>query len=322
MAPGSAAEAYGPAWQVQAAVVARRFYLEGRSKTEIAEELGMSRFKVARILDDARELGLVKVSVELPAALDATLSHALQQRFALHRALVVNTTGTPRPALGRVAADLLSEVTTAADVLGFTCSRSVAATTQALRALPPCRVVQLSGTLAGRNQDIGSVESVRRAADVGGGKAYPIYAPMVLPDAAAARSLSRQPSIRHTLDHFAEVTIAIVAVGGWDAELSTVWEEAEQDVRAQVTESPAVGEIAARLFDAEGNPVATPLDDRVLALTLEQLRRIPEVIALAHDARRAPAVRAAVSAGLVSSLVCDHHLARALLDEPETGGAG
>lgn len=325
MVPGRADEGYGPAWQVQAALIAGRFYLEGRSKVEIAEELGLSRFKVARILDDARDLGLVKVSVELPAQVDAALSHEVRTRFGLRRAFVVKTPGagssSPRSALGRVAADLLSELAGPDDVLGFTCSRSVAATTEALTALPPCRVVQLSGTLAGRNQDIGSVESVRRAADVGGGKAYPIYSPMVLPDAATATSLSRQPSIRPTLDRIGDVTLATVAVGAWQPELSTVWEEVEDDVRAQASEAGAVGEIAARLFDTKGQPLTTPMDERVLALTLEQLQRIPEVVALAHDARRGIAVRAALNAGLASTLVCDDSLARALLEEPETGGA-
>ncbi len=323
MVLGRPDDGYGPTWQVQAALIARRFYLEGRSKVEIAEELGLSRFKVARILDDARDLGLVKVSVELPAQIDAALSHELCARFGLRRAFVVNTPGTgsssPRPALGRVAADLLSELATPDDVLGFTCSRSVAATTQALTTLPPCRVVQLSGTLAGPDQDIGSVESVRRAADVGGGRAYPVYSPMVLPDAATAASLSRQPSILQTLEQIGEVTLATVAVGGWQPELSTVWQEVEDDVRAKAAEAGAVGEIAARLFDANGQALTTPVDERVLALTLEQLQRIPEVIALAHDARRGPAVRAAVGAGLVSSLVCTEDLARALLDEPDRG---
>jgi DNA-binding transcriptional regulator LsrR (DeoR family) len=325
MVPGRANEGYGPAWQVQAALIARRFYLEGRSKVEISEELGLSRFKVARILDDARELGLVQVSVNLPAQIDAALSHLLRERFALRRALVVKTSdaglSSPRPALGRVAADLLTELATAGDVLGFTCSRSVAATTEALTALPPCRVVQLSGTLAGDNQEIGSVESVRRAADVGGGRAHPIYAPMVLPDAATAVSLSRQPSIRQTLDRIEDVTLATVAVGAWQRELSTVWEEVEDDVRTRASEAGAVGEIAARLFDAKGRPLTAPVDDRVLALTLEQLKRIPEVIALAHDPRRGPAVRAALDAGLASTLVCNDSLARALLHDSDAGGA-
>lgn len=320
----------GPAWLVQAALVARRFYLEGRSKVEIADELGMSRFKIARILDEARDLGLVEVTVRLPAHIDSELSTAVQQRFGLRRAIVVDHAPDPagdhrgdhrgdhgrsvREELGRVAADLLTELVTPDDVLGLTCSRSVTATTHALRSLAACRVIQLTGTLAGPDMEAGSVESVRQAADVGGGKAFPIYAPMVLPDPATATALSRQSSIVQAVEQFDRVTIAMVAIGAWESGLSTVWETVDPPERAAVSRAGGVGEIGARVFDTDGAAVPTRLDDRVLGVTLEQLRTIPEVIGLAYGAPRAAAVRAALRRGVINSLVCDADLGRHLLD--------
>src|SRR5262245_20410791 len=58
------AQMSGPAELVLTATVARRFYLEGVSKSDIAAELGMSRFKVARMLDRARETGLVRIELD------------------------------------------------------------------------------------------------------------------------------------------------------------------------------------------------------------------------------------------------------------------
>ncbi|MGH3355115.1 MAG: sugar-binding transcriptional regulator [Nocardioidaceae bacterium] len=340
MARAREAEAQGPAWQVQAALIARRFYLDGDSKVEIADDLGLSRFKVARILDDARALGLVEVRVHLPAPIDPERSGVLQERFGLRRAIVVEGSlgsspgsspgGSPsaREDLGHVAAELLSELVTADDVLGLTCSRSVAATTQALGNLADCPIVQLTGTLAGPDIEAGSVESVRQATLVGGGKAFPIYAPMVLPDAATVLALSGQSAIRQALDRFETVSIAVVAIGAWEAALSTVWETVEPGERVQASESGAVGEIGARLFDASGRAVVTPIDERVLGVTLDQLRAIPEVIGLAYGHQRAAAVSAALHGGLVDSLVCDADLARGLLettderpDRPDPRGA-
>lgn len=319
----------GPAWQVQAALIARRFYLEGRSKVEIGDELGLSRFKVARILDEAHELGLVEVQVHLPAPIDPDLSSAVRERLGLRRAVVVerpaeDPSRTVRQELGRVAADLLSEVVTADDVLGLTCSRTVAATTQALQTIAECPVVQLTGTLAGPDMEAGSVESVRQAGLVGGGKVFPIYAPMVLPDRATARALSGQSAIRQAVERFDEVSVALVAVGAWETELSTVWDTVEPLERSQAARAGAVGEIGARLFDARGSAVHTSVDERVLGVTLSQLREVPEVIGLAYDGGRAAAVRAAVEGGLLNSLVCDTELARRLLDiaPPQTGERG
>jgi DNA-binding transcriptional regulator LsrR (DeoR family) len=321
----------GPAWMVQAAALARRFHLDGRSKTELAEEFGLSRFKVARMLDEARELGVVDVSITLPTYIDAELSTALGEQYGLRRAIVVDvptqSDADVRAQLGAVAADLLGELVSADDVLGLSCSRTVAAATEALTSLAPCTVVQLTGTLAGPDVEAGSVESVRRAAAVGGGKGFPIYGPMVLPDAATARALAGESAIRTTIEQFERVGIAMVAIGAWQGGLSTVWTLAEERARRAATKAGAVGEVGGRLFDAVGNPVATELDKRILGVTLPQLRAVPEVIGLMYDGGRvkaapaaqrgglADAARAALLGGLVNTFVTDASLARALVDE-------
>jgi DNA-binding transcriptional regulator LsrR (DeoR family) len=315
----SASQNRGPAWMVQAAALARRFHLEGRSKTELAEEFGLSRFKVARMLDEARDLGLVDVRISLPTQIDAELSTTLSQQFGLRRAIVVDV---PEPSdvvvraqLGAVAADLLTELVEDDDVLGLSCSRTVAAATQALSGLAACTVVQLTGTLAGPDIEAGSVESVRRAAAVGGGKGFPIYGPLLLPDPATARALSGQAAIRASIEQYDRVGVAMVAIGAWARDLSTVWALAEPAARREATRAGAIGEIGGRLFGADGEPIATALDDRVLGVSLAQLRKVPEVIGLMYDARRAEAAGAALRSGLVSTFVTDASLARALVEE-------
>lgn len=327
MARMRSSESQGPAWMVQAAQIARLFYLEGRSKVEIADELAISRFKVARILEESRDLGLVQVSIRLPASIDADLSTDLRNHLAGVRCIVADRDSLGeqegsaaerrRAVLGELVADLLAELVEEDAVLGLTCSRTVSAATDALTRLAPCTVVQLTGTLAGAEAGAtGSVEGVRRAAAIGGGTALPIYAPMLLPDAATARGLAQEPSIRRTLDACAEVTIAVVAVGGWVDGSSTVWEAASAEERAEAAEAGVVGEIGGMLFAAEGTPVDAPLRERVLGIDGERLRSIGEVIATAHGADRAEAVYAAVRGGLVNTVVCDDDLARALLALP------
>lgn len=316
-------EPHGPAWLVQAAEIARRFYLEGQSKVAISDDLGLSRFKVARILDEARELGLVEVKVTLPAFIDADTSAAVSRHLGVRTICLspdVAASEVPRE-VGRLGADLLTEQVTEEDVLGLSCSRTVTAACLALDALAPCDVIQLTGTLAGQGRDSGSVESVRGAAALGGGRAHPVYAPMVLPDAATARGLAGQDAIRQVMARVPDVTIAMVSVGGWAPDASTVWDSATPAERKDARNAGAVGEIGGRLFDAQGAAVETGLDARILGVDLRHLRRTPLVIGLAHGTLRAEAVRASMVGGLVDTLVCDHALAGALLDAPAAAGA-
>src|SRR5690349_23179508 len=113
----------GPAELVLLAAVARRHYLHQQSKVEIAEELGISRFKVARLLESARDRGLVRIEIVRQGSLDVDASARLQERFGLAHAVVVDTadadTGAVRHLLGRAAADLLSDALADGDVSGL-----------------------------------------------------------------------------------------------------------------------------------------------------------------------------------------------------------
>src|ERR1044072_5054349 len=77
------AGAHGPAQLVLTASVARRYYLDGRSKVEIAEEFALSRFKVARILEDARQIGVVRIEIGVPGTIDVELSERLMDALGL-----------------------------------------------------------------------------------------------------------------------------------------------------------------------------------------------------------------------------------------------
>jgi DNA-binding transcriptional regulator LsrR (DeoR family) len=189
-----------PAQRILIASVARRYYLEGRSKVEIGEELGLSRFKVARLLETARDSGLVHIEIADPDMIDVDLSAQLQDAYDLRHAVVVETPDdnptTLRERIGNAAAELLSEIVTADDVLGLAWSRSVSAMTNALNRLPTIPVVQLSGALVQPDMADSSVDLVRQAARISGGAAHFFYAPTVVSDQATARALQSSPKSR------------------------------------------------------------------------------------------------------------------------------
>ena len=293
----------GPAEMVRLAAIARRFYLDGRSKVEIAEEFGLSRFKVARDLEAARGAGIVRIDVRLPERLDGALSERLREAYGLHRAIVVEAAEDPvetRRALGSAAARLLPEIVRPGEVLGLAWSRVLQAVGAELAELPRCTVVQLNGVLSEFAEGGGSVETVRRAASLAGGPAYPVYAPLILPDAATAATLRADPGIAAAFAHYDRLTTAVVAIGGWDERNSTVYQALDPDSRARYEGLGVRAEVSAQLIDAEGEPVHCDLDERVISIRAEQLRKVPEVVAVAGagDENKARAIGAALKSGL------------------------
>lgn len=321
MSAGRSALRMGPAELVQAAAMARRFYLEGKSKIQIAEEFGVSRFKVARVLETALERDLVRIEIRVPAELDAERSDALRARYGLRHAVVVESPESSEAAedgpdpenLGEVAADLLGELVTEGDVLGLAWGRSTIHMAAALDRLPPCTVVQLTGVYDAGTAERGSVEAVRRAAQVSGGEAHPIYAPMLLPDPATAAALRNQTGIARAFEYFDKVTVAAVSIGSWEPGISTVHDMLTDEERAHYASLGVAAEMSAHLFDSEGRRVGRDLGERCITVEADRLRRIPEVVAIAGGLRKAGAIDAVLRSGLVTSLVTDTAVADHLI---------
>jgi DNA-binding transcriptional regulator LsrR (DeoR family) len=308
----------GPGEMVQAAAMARRFYLEGKSKIQIAEEFGVSRFKVARVLETALERDLVRIEIRVPAELDAERSDALRARYGLRHAVVVESpadeTDVPDPEnLGAVAADLLGELVDEGDVLGLAWGRSIITMANSLDRLAPCTVVQLTGVYDAGTADRGSVEAVRAAAAVSGGAAHPMYAPMVLPDRVTAAALRAQSGIAAAMSYFDKVTVAVVGIGSWAAGVSTVHDVLTKEEREHYASLGAEAEMSSHLFDAEGRRVGRDLGERCVTIDADRLRRIPEVLAIAGGVRKGDAIDAVLRSGLITSLVTDTAAADHLL---------
>ena len=119
----------GPDELFQRAVIARRYYLEGRTRVEIAEEFGLSRFKVARMLEEALESGMVEITIHDPGSIDVDLSAALQKRYALQHAYAVvaqsKNTADRVEAVAKAMADLLQSILREDDVIGIDCGRTM-----------------------------------------------------------------------------------------------------------------------------------------------------------------------------------------------------
>jgi DNA-binding transcriptional regulator LsrR (DeoR family) len=309
----------GPSALVLTATVARRYYLEGVSKSDIAAELGVSRFKVARLLDQARATGLVRIELDYRGELDLDLSVRLSQAYGLRHCVVIDSPDDDEAALrsnlGRAAARLLTEIVRPDDVLGLAWARSLMAMRSSLTRLAPCPVVQLTGALSRPDVDESSIELVRDVARVSDGEAFYFYAPMILPDAATARALRTQPEVARAISRFPDVTKAVVGLGAWAAGQSTVADVVSDEERREMYDLGVRAELCGVQLDADGNAVTTQLTDRLIGIDAKGLAAIPDVIALAYGAPKAEAVRAGLRGGFATSLVTHTTMARRLLEE-------
>ena len=299
---------------VLAATVARRYFLEDRTKVQIAAELQLSRFKVARLIDLARSSGIVRITIATPGAVDTELSVLVRERLGLSRALVVNTDdATALADLADVTATLLAEVLTPADVLGLGWSRAVLATVERLTQVPACTVVQMTGGLTSPDVTASLIDTVDGLARRGGGRGCSFYAPMFVSDPASAEVIRRQPDTAAAFARFPQLTRAVVGIGSWQPVRSDLYDALTADERAALRRAGVVADLSGTFLDAAGTPLTMPQARRVIGISATQLAAVPDVICVAYGRERAPAVRAAVRAGCVTTLVTTAALAQELI---------
>jgi DNA-binding transcriptional regulator LsrR (DeoR family) len=314
-----------PSEVVLAAQVARQYYIEGISKIDIATRLGISRFRVARLLDSARDSGLVRIEIGWPGGiLDAGLSAQLCSEFGLKQAYVFNFPDEEallRQRLGEAVGQVLTDLITPGDILGLSWSRALSGLTAALTQLPPCPIVQLTGAVPPPDgRDL--LQLVRSVAHIGGGPAHVFYAPMLLDDAATAAAIRRQPDVAEAAGLVPSVTLAVVAVGAWAAGLSTIYDAVTPAERSELAALGVRAELAGVFIGSNGDVLATPLDDRMIVTPGAQLSQIPFVLGVAYSDAKSQAVLAAIQGGLVHGLVTHASLARTLLRDGPGLGSG
>jgi DNA-binding transcriptional regulator LsrR (DeoR family) len=307
---------------LNAVLAARRYFVDGASKSEIAGELGVSRFKVARLLDSARRDGVVRIEITAPAELNVDLSIELASRYGLRQAVAVRLSerreGTLRDELGRTAAELLGEIVEPDDVLGISWGRTLHAVVENLGRLPGCAVVQMVGSVPTLDLEVNSLELVRRLAEAANGPVYPLHVPLLVDTPEMAEALRREPHVARTVAMFGRVTKAVVGIGAWVPGGSSIRAALPEALVAELDGTGAVADVCSTLLDDSGHELeSTSLRRRLIAIGLQQLEAIPDVMAIAGGAAKARAIRAALESGLVHRLVTDEDAARLLL-EPAT----
>lgn len=291
------------------------YYDEGCAQQAIAERLDVSRPTVSRMLERARQLGIVTITVAPPAGLgeaDLRLEASLEAAYELREVVVVPPGEGVNMRLGAAAASYLARVVQPDDVVGVTWGRTLRELVRAVRpaeARAAC-VVQTLGGIGPANDATHAADIPRRLAERLGADLLLLPVPGLVGSEAARDVLLDDPQVRAAFDGHARLTMAVVGIGGIETNplFGTGLGDGlalPPDLPATLREAGAVGDVALRYFDAEGAPVATPLDARLVGASFAQLRAVKHVVGVAGGEGKREAIRGALRGGLLDVLVTD-----------------
>jgi deoxyribonucleoside regulator len=293
------------------------YFVEDMSQAEIAERLGVSRASVHNYLRQARDEGLVRISLDPAVLARSEAAATLAARYGLQSVfLVPDVAGAPLESVARAAAMWLDDLVGPNDTIGVAWGETVHRVAELLprRAYPAMTVVQLIGSMALPFR-FTAESCTALIAERFGAACANLHAPAVLSNPGLVAALSREPLIARHLSRFGSCDTALFAVGLATAESHIVQSGvASLDELDFYRERGAEAVIAGRFIGRDGRPIPGPLDGRVIGIELEHLRAVPRRIAVSAGLERVQAVGAALRGGFATHLITDSASALRLLD--------
>ncbi len=300
--------------------VARAYYEDELSQREIGQRLGLSRIKISRLLQQARDEKIIQITITPPADSNADLERALEKRYGLLEAVIVTPDRYDQvgivPALGQAAADNLVRCLEGNEIVGLSWGTTIHAVIEALPVMswPDLTVVQLLGGLGRPEAEVHGTDLARRMAQAFNAKLRLLPAPGVVSSKLVCDALVQDPQIGGTLALGEQADVALLGIG--IPLLGSV--VAQSDILSreeiiQLMNDGAVGDIALRFFDRTGQIMDHEVNERTIGLSLQQLAKIPRRIGVAGGEGKFDVVRGALLGKLINVLVTDDRTAGQLL---------
>jgi len=300
---------------------AELYYEENKTQDEIGAILRVTRWKVGRLLAQARERGIIRIEIVHPRARRLSLERELGARFGLKDAIVVPAPADPIELQARVAeaaADYLVSVRPVPRLLGVSWGRTLH---QVAEALPVgwatgVNVVQINGGVSLSKRPGTAASTAVMIAQKAGGQATLLPSPAILERLETKKAIESDRTVGGVVQMARGAAAYLFSAGV--ADLSSVHVDSGYltgDDIAALVERGAVGDVIGRYITADGTIADPELDARTLGLSLEELREARSSILVIGGESKHPIARAIVTHGLCSVIVTDEHTARALLDE-------
>jgi len=302
------------------------YYMEYATQAEVAERLGISRVTAGRLIRQAREDGIVEITVHAPAAMTDRLETQIAARFGLRHVLLGPDHADEdirRELVAQRVGEYLLRYLRDGMTVAVGMGRNVGAVAGAIRSAPSrdCTFVTAIGGSPSATRSVDAGEACRNFAERFGGRAACLYAPAYAESGEVRRAFLEHDDVRSTLAKAASADVAVVGIG--DAEDGSAVVRmgcfSAQDMK-RMRAAGAAGDILGSFFDIEGRPVATGMRDRVISIGADDLRAIPCVVGVASDAGKARAILGALRSGMLNVLATSVANGRALLSLDHTTG--
>lgn len=305
-------------WPEQLAVkICWYYYMLGLTQQEVADRVGTNRVRVNRLLAEARQRGLVQITINSRLADYVALEQRLIERYGLTSACVVVTADAPdmdqAESLGRCAAPAVASLYHDGMTIGIAWGVTLKALARAspLMSLKNVAVVSMLGSLS-RRSSVDVFEATTDLATRLNAECYYLPGPILCDSEASRDTIMSQPMVQEVYAKSLSADLAIVSVGGLDSATIRRMRIVTEEEFADVTAAGAIGNFLGSFIDSEAKVMDHPVNRRVFGVHPDDFIRIPRRIMVSGGPTKVTTIRALLQRGALTDLVTDEQTARAL----------
>ena len=295
------------------------YFVEEMTQNDIAQQLGVGRVTVVRLLTEARDRNEVKFRIQGGLEDCVGLARQLEKHFGLEEAIVVpmsaaeaDATMSIAAATGMYVAEMVQSGTKVGVGWGRTLWESLAYMTDA--AVSDVSVVSLLGGIT-KVKHFNPSEFAWRFSSLFQADCYLMTAPAIVDSAATRKALIDKCGLGEVFDRAQDLDVALVSVGDLDPNGTPYrYGFAPDGLRSDMIARGAVGEILFNYFDAEGRVIKHPINQCIMSVPLATLALAKRRIVASGGDKKAAALLGALRLLKPTVLITDEYAARRVLE--------
>lgn len=295
------------------------YFIEEMTQNDIAQQLGVGRVTVVRLLTDARERNEVKFSIQGGLQECIEVARELEKRFQIDEVIVVPMSNPEADATGPISTAtgmFLNEIVTPGLRIGVGWGRTLLESLSYISevATPDMAVVSLLGGIT-KVKQFNPSEFAWRFSNLFQADCYLMTAPAIVDSPATKKALIDNCGLGEVFERAQTLDAVLLSVGDLDVE-GTPYRNGfvSESVRSAMVAQGAVGETLFNYFDAKGKPVKSAISGCVMAVPLKTIVDTPKRIIASGGLRKAEALLGAIRMVRPTVLVTDEFAARRILD--------
>ena len=303
----------------QAVQVSKLYYLDGVTQAEIGKKLNLSRPTISRLLQFAREKNIVKISINDPLSNIEDLQHQLKEKYQLKDVIIStpesNETAEILSSLGKATARYLDKKVKDNDVIGVSWGRTLVSVARQL--IPNDRknvqVIYLKGTVANSTHNNYVVEVTKCFNKCYHTQAQILPLPLIFENKQIKEMVIKDKFINEILDTGKRTSVALFTVETTEQDATLFELGYFNDQQIKTLQEKAAGDLVTRFIDERGKIVDDQVNDRTVAIALDDLKHARESVLIAGGMNKLKAIKAALAGKYANVLVTDSLVAQHLL---------